>query len=255
SLVSPWMTHGTVMEYIEDHPEVDRVLIMSEICEGLVYLHAQDVIHGDLKGPNIFVSDRGHPVLADFGLSRLEELDEVFTTSSITSSSANPKGTTRYMAPEMFDSFSPKPSKATDIWALGCLMLEVIARILPYANCKKDPQVIHNIITKKPPYESVTSGASSSGACPKAWELCINCWTLNPSSRPDVAKVKEWLSDDGDDDPDLLELTTEVIPQRSEHKMASDRLKDSFEAVREALEDSIHRHKGDLLLLASDAIR
>ncbi|KZT35167.1 kinase-like protein [Sistotremastrum suecicum HHB10207 ss-3] len=123
SLVSPWMTHGTVMEYIEDHPEVDKVLIMSEICQGLVYLHAQDVVHGDLKGPNIFVSDRGHPVLADFGLSRLEELDEVFTTSSITSSSANPKGTTRYMAPEMFDSFSPKPSKATDIWALGCLML------------------------------------------------------------------------------------------------------------------------------------
>ncbi|KZT35169.1 hypothetical protein SISSUDRAFT_1051816 [Sistotremastrum suecicum HHB10207 ss-3] len=141
---------------------------------------------------------------------------------------------------------------------------EIIAGILPYSDCRDNRQVVSYIVLGKIPYERVSSqkrpnsarmppGPSQFQACPKAWELCINCWTLNPSSRPDVAKLKERLSDDGDDDPDLLELTTEVIPQRSEHKMARDRLKDSFEAVREALEDSIHRHKGDLLLLASDA--
>ncbi|KZS90882.1 kinase-like protein [Sistotremastrum niveocremeum HHB9708] len=126
------MTYGTVMEYTENHPEVDRVHIMSEICEGLVYLHAQDVIHGDLNARNILVSDRGHPVLAGFGLPRLEELDgltrlkeleRVFTNPSITSRSATRWGTIRYMAPELFDDDFRKPTKATDVWALGCLML------------------------------------------------------------------------------------------------------------------------------------
>ncbi|KZS87933.1 kinase-like protein [Sistotremastrum niveocremeum HHB9708] len=103
SLVSPWMSNGTAVQYIHQHPEIDRLHIMYGVAEGLMYLHQHNIIHADLKESNIFINDQGCPVLADFGLSRLAKIDEIltFTTTSSTSTNANPGGTVRFMAPEL----------------------------------------------------------------------------------------------------------------------------------------------------------
>ncbi|KZT37246.1 kinase-like protein, partial [Sistotremastrum suecicum HHB10207 ss-3] len=123
-LVSPWMERGTLLEYIKPCSDVHRCIVVSDgSLQGTEYLHERNIVHGDLKGCNVFVTDQGRPVLADFGLSRLSEVDAVFSTKSAASSATGFQGTARYMARELFNPVPPKPTKATDIWALGCVIM------------------------------------------------------------------------------------------------------------------------------------
>ncbi|KZT36092.1 kinase-like protein, partial [Sistotremastrum suecicum HHB10207 ss-3] len=124
SMVSPWMRNGTIKEYIKRYPSnIDRICLLYEIINGLKYLHGKNIVHADLKGANIFITDDGHPVLADFGLSKLMEADTGFFTESLTSSTTNLKGTARFMAPELVQNERGRPSCKTDIWAFGCVIL------------------------------------------------------------------------------------------------------------------------------------
>ena len=121
---------------------------------GLEYLHGRGIVHGDLKGVSVYTrkkvrSDLGYakanilvdsgciPRLADFGLARI--IDE--STAGSTTGGHGPRGTTRWMAPEMllperfeFSSDHQKrfPSTGTDIYALGMTVLEVcMYRVVP----------------------------------------------------------------------------------------------------------------------------
>ncbi|KZS95202.1 kinase-like protein, partial [Sistotremastrum niveocremeum HHB9708] len=125
SLVSPWMANGTISDYIRKYPGTEVTPLMIQVAEGLTYLHTNHIVHGDLKGSNIFITDDRSPVLADFGVSRLAELDSVFTNDSVmTSTSHNLKGTIRFMAPELFENDDVlHANKATDVWAFGCVLL------------------------------------------------------------------------------------------------------------------------------------
>ncbi|KDQ57234.1 hypothetical protein JAAARDRAFT_90524, partial [Jaapia argillacea MUCL 33604] len=70
-LVSPWMQNGDVVTYMQNNGpkslELKKMLL--EISEGLHYLHAKGIVHGDLRGNNILLSDTLHILLADFGLA------------------------------------------------------------------------------------------------------------------------------------------------------------------------------------------
>lgn len=76
TLVSPWMENGDIMNYIKEHPEVERLQLVShlistsrpkilpfswrvqliQIASGLSYLHQQDFVHGDIKPVRGFIS-------------------------------------------------------------------------------------------------------------------------------------------------------------------------------------------------------
>jgi len=115
------------------------------VATGLEYLHNCGIIHGDLKGvsphichivgsdmdstkANILVDLKCSARLADFGLAMI--IDE--STVGSTTGGHGPRGTTRWMAPEMLFpeefGFSVKshslPSIGTDIYALGMTILE-----------------------------------------------------------------------------------------------------------------------------------
>ncbi|KAJ7229230.1 kinase-like domain-containing protein, partial [Mycena rebaudengoi] len=49
-MVSPWMEHGTILRYLNDHGRVNVDRLLSEIAEGLEYLHSREIVHGDLRG-------------------------------------------------------------------------------------------------------------------------------------------------------------------------------------------------------------
>jgi serine/threonine protein kinase len=68
-----------------------------EICEAVRYIHARDIIHRDIKSPNIFISDRDEAKLGDFGLC----IQGKTIVSKVRHSSAGAIGTNCYMAPEL----------------------------------------------------------------------------------------------------------------------------------------------------------
>ncbi|KAJ7333480.1 kinase-like domain-containing protein [Mycena albidolilacea] len=124
-LVSPWMKNGTVNMYLEGRQGISRQRIVNrligEIAQGLAFLHTENVVHGDLRGANILVSDAVSACLTDFGLTVLSDAS--------TSQSRPTAGCTRWMAPELLDPLNwgvqnrPRTS-ASDIYALACVCLE-----------------------------------------------------------------------------------------------------------------------------------
>ncbi|KAH7345589.1 kinase-like domain-containing protein, partial [Rhizoctonia solani] len=63
-MISAWACNGDVRRYLCASPETDRCHCISD---GLAYLHDAGIIHGDLKGANILISDSGISMLNDFG--------------------------------------------------------------------------------------------------------------------------------------------------------------------------------------------
>lgn len=105
-----------------------------------MHTHDLKIVHGDLKGvlgillfkpmelsrflqANILVNDLGEAVLADFGFASMRA---DHSASFILSPSSAMKGTYRWMAPELFgDGDSLPHTTRSDIWAFGCVVLEV----------------------------------------------------------------------------------------------------------------------------------
>ncbi|XP_015690821.2 mitogen-activated protein kinase kinase kinase 1-like [Oryza brachyantha] len=95
-----------------------------QILNGLVYLHERNVVHRDIKCANILVHANGSVKLADFGLAK--EMSKINMLRSC-------KGSVYWMAPEVVN---PKKTYGpqADIWSLGCTVLEMLTRQIPYPN-------------------------------------------------------------------------------------------------------------------------
>lgn len=98
-----------------------------KILQGLQYLHQNNVVHGDIKAANILVNNDGVVKLSDFGHSRVVQQGNSIVDSI--------RGTPMWMAPEVIkDSRHGKPS---DIWSLGCTIIEMMTGDLPWPDFVK----------------------------------------------------------------------------------------------------------------------
>jgi serine/threonine-protein kinase len=145
--VMPFIEGETLRDRLDrEHqlPVDEAVRIATNVAEALDYAHRHGVIHRDIKPANILLVD-GKPVVADFGIAL-----------AVTSGSAGRMtetglslGTPHYMSPEQATG-DAHVGPATDIWALGCVLYEMLAGEPPYA--ASTPQaVLGKIITAEPP--------------------------------------------------------------------------------------------------------
>ncbi|CAI9114660.1 OLC1v1015431C2 [Oldenlandia corymbosa var. corymbosa] len=143
-----------------------------QVVQGLKYIHDKGVIHGDIKCDNILVDVYGCAKLADFGLAKFTELnDGNFRT-----------GTPRWMAPEVVK--NQGNVLASDIWSLGCTVLEMLTREYPYADVKDCELLFRKIIGGELPGtpENLSSDAK---------DFIVKCLQYDPNARPDAAKLLE----------------------------------------------------------------
>ncbi|KAA1261748.1 Serine/threonine-protein kinase PknA [Rubripirellula obstinata] len=96
-------------------PNAEIKSIIKQVAAGLLEAHEKGVLHRDLKPANLLISRRGEVQIADFGLSRLRELQSVENTIV---------GTPTYMAPELFRRIDS--GMRGDFYALGCLMYQLV---------------------------------------------------------------------------------------------------------------------------------
>jgi serine/threonine protein kinase len=103
-----------------------RISLFISICEAVAFAHRALIVHRDLKPANILVAGDDTPKLLDFGIAKLvdDEADSQTRT-------ALPALTLRYAAPEQV--LGDRTTTATDVYALGVLLFELIAAVSPYA--------------------------------------------------------------------------------------------------------------------------
>jgi serine/threonine protein kinase len=159
---------GNLAEVLGDYREkpVKCVDLMLKIVDAVAYLHEQGMLHRDLKPQNILVDEHGEPFLTDFGLvkefdpeenlpesseivlrenkeppSTVNEIAQVETRlaprvragldQSLTYTGAQ-MGTRPYMSPEQIDGRKDAFGPATDVWALGVILYELLTQHRPF---------------------------------------------------------------------------------------------------------------------------
>ncbi|EJD35392.1 kinase-like protein [Auricularia subglabra TFB-10046 SS5] len=201
ALVSPFMKNGNMCEYLKENPKNNRLNLVIQVAEGLQYLHCDArVVHGDLKGENILISDDGTVLLADFGLSTLVE-----ATDSPTATNIRQQKTLRFSAPELFNDcasyevISPEDqaqtprSKTTysDIYAFGMLIYQVYTDRPPWPTASELQIVAYIMKGEVPPRP--TGGDAGRRFCNATWSFCGRCWDVSPAHRPNVTEALSTL--------------------------------------------------------------
>ena len=139
---------------------------------------------------NILIDQNRHARLADFGL-----LTIISDTTIATSSSCVKGGTMRWMSPELLnpDQFGFKdsrPTKESDCYALGMVVLEVLSGRPPFAS-DKDVIVLRKILDGERPGRP--GGSEGAWFTDRLWRMLDLCWATRPKSRPTVEAVLERL--------------------------------------------------------------
>ncbi|KAF8900929.1 kinase-like domain-containing protein [Mucidula mucida] len=202
-LISEWMKNGNIMGFLLDHPNHDRLQSIVDIAEGIRYLHDLDpqIVHADIRGANVLVSDDFHCVLADFGISLMAETQAPGSTTLL-------QGTTRWLPPEMIDTslFEKAYLPARDIYSFGCTVIEIYTGKRPFSNIRTDIGVINEVIVNKrmPPRPTMDELP-----CNELWEVLVRCLAQDARDRPTASNLLHSLRDLSDRDDTSAQASTD----------------------------------------------
>jgi eukaryotic-like serine/threonine-protein kinase len=158
--------------------------VAAQIASALAALHAAGVIHCDVKPENVFVLGRGRwsgwprIKVIDFGVSR--SIDEPPAEDSSIA------GTPAYMAPEQWRG---RPAPASDVYALGCLLYELVTGNLPFEGSLPQLMLAHAEQRPARPSWFVAS------IPPMVERLILRALAKDPAMRPSMAQLATELEE------------------------------------------------------------
>ncbi|MCC5787507.1 MAG: serine/threonine protein kinase [Phycisphaerales bacterium] len=113
----------------------ERLAIVAKLCDAVHHAHTQGIIHRDLKPDNILVSihegGEATPKVVDFGIAKAVNKNTRLSDVTITQDLHTTIGTPLYMSPEQLESTQAGVDTRTDIFALGVVLYELLAGVLP----------------------------------------------------------------------------------------------------------------------------
>lgn len=106
---------------------------MSQISEGVCYLHDRRLCHRDLKCENVLIRRDRSVMLTDFGFARSLEKDNELSKTFC--------GSAAYASPELLRGKAYRP-RMNDVWGLGCILFVMVTGCMPFhdSNVKKTLQ-------------------------------------------------------------------------------------------------------------------
>lgn len=161
-------------------PPVQVVILAHQIAGGLSQIHTQNIVCNDLKPGNILMTAKGDLVISDFGLAAMVAVQRSIMRASTISHGA---GTTPYMAPEQHDpdTFGEVSTK-TDIWGLGCIILEMLTGAPPWPG--RQPPNIQFLVAVKQQAPDIPDGL------PNELQTALhNCFVHTQAGRSDADLV------------------------------------------------------------------
>ncbi|XP_036100727.1 myosin light chain kinase 2, skeletal/cardiac muscle [Molossus molossus] len=149
---------GELFERIVDEDyqltEVDTMVFVRQICDGILFMHEMQVLHLDLKPENILcVNTTGHLVkIIDFGLARRYNPNEKLKVNF---------GTPEFLSPEVvnYDQISDK----TDMWSMGVITYMLLSGLSPFLG-DDDTETLNNVLSSNWYFDEETFEAVSDEA-------------------------------------------------------------------------------------------
>jgi eukaryotic-like serine/threonine-protein kinase len=136
-LVMPFVEGGTLHEKLRKQQKFnlqEANLYLQQIASALDYAHRRNIVHRDVKPQNVLIREEDNRAfLADFGIAKV-------LSAANTNSNTNVVGTIAYMAPEQLDG---KAVLETDVYALGCVLFQMLTGELPYTGTTEQVMVGH----------------------------------------------------------------------------------------------------------------
>ncbi|KAI9253367.1 kinase-like domain-containing protein [Phascolomyces articulosus] len=180
NIVLEYAENGSLMSTLKAFGAFPEKLVASfciKILHGLEYLHANQVVHCDLKAANILTTKTGDVKLSDFGVSLNLKIKA--------SDPGSVSGTPNWMAPEVIE--LKGASTKSDIWSLGCTLVELVTGKPPYADMIAMSAMFRIVEDNYPPLPVNISQEMHS------FLLC--CFQKNPEERPTATQLKEhsWI--------------------------------------------------------------
>jgi serine/threonine protein kinase len=157
-----------MLSMVRTFSEVEVATIMEMILKGLILMHSENLIHRDIKGANILISEDGYAKLGDFGVGASLS-DEKYRISK--------KGSPYWMSPQVASGI--KYDFKTDIWSLGITCIELLEGEPPLSDLK--PKNVMEKISKNPP--SASEIIDLNEHTPEFKSFVEHCLEIDPNKR------------------------------------------------------------------------
>ncbi len=176
TIVYDWMPGGTLAERIGRQSLREVRAVMLRVLAALETLHRNGVVHRDVKPSNILFDAAGQARLGDLGAAHLGDLGATVTGGLV--------GSLPYMAPEQISGGAV--SAATDLYALGCVLFQMLTGAVPYAG----PDFVSQHLGAEPPAPS-----RARAGVPEGFDAVVAAMLAkDPEARPqDVTAARALL--------------------------------------------------------------
>jgi non-specific serine/threonine protein kinase len=173
----------TLKDHIASHSlGLDALLALAvEVSDALDAAHSKGIVHRDIKPANIFLTERGHAKILDFGLAKIaQDFSSTHPSETVDDLLTRPGsvvGTVAYMSPEQ--TRGEPVDRRSDIFSLGCVLYEAATGRRPFDG-PSALAIMHEIATATPP----SPAGLRPGLPPSLDRLIFQCLEKDPARRP-----------------------------------------------------------------------
>ncbi|KAH0786538.1 CAMK family protein kinase [Histomonas meleagridis] len=124
-IIMEFCPNGELFRYVISQTrlkEYEAKIFLTQILEGIKYVHSLGICHRDLKPENLLIDEYGRVKISDFGLSRFVDKNGLVDT---------PCGSPCYASPECV-SGKPYDGRKSDIWSIGVISYAMLTGQLPW---------------------------------------------------------------------------------------------------------------------------